>query len=532
MSSRLFRRPSPPRAVHQLLPRLAQGDAVGNQVRLLQRLLRGWGYASDIYAPEADAALKGEVRPPSRYAREADRHSVLLVHHSFASGLVPVVASAPGRVALVYHNITPSFLLGRFDRRLAAACERGRDELEVLTRRADLAFAYSDFSAAELRAAGVPRVERLPFAIDWEAFDAPPDPTMRARFDDGMRNVLFVGRGVPSKRLEDVLRVFAAYQKLYEPRSRLLIVGELHRDSAYGTWVHTVRQLLGVERVHILGRVGQAELSALYSVAHVYLSMSAHEGFGVPLLEAMHRRVPVVAYGAAAVPETLGGAGLCTFTREPMEVARLLAMLDADAGLRARFVDAQSTRVARLQAEATPEVLHTHLAPLFEDGAQSAHSGPPPPVDLVCPEFDAAPDSAPAQVAHRLLQLLRPTGGARLLTVRTPPGVPPAQTPPGAARAVHPADLPGDTDGPSLSSALEMALRVGTARTVLLAERPCLSEASLGRIAPRTVAVHFARAPEPWTATLRSHLGPHLLDPGEGGSDRVAALLAERLQKR
>src|SRR5690606_23604178 len=131
-----------------------------------------------------------------------------------------------------------------------------------------------------------------------------------AELDDGCANILFVGRAVPSKRVDDVLRVFTAFQRLYRPDSRLVLAGSLNRDSPHGAFLHQLRELLGAERVRFLGRVSAAQLSACFATATAYLSMSRHEGFGVPLLEAMYRGVPVVAHGAAAVPETMGGAGL------------------------------------------------------------------------------------------------------------------------------------------------------------------------------------------------------------------------------
>ncbi|MFP2907991.1 glycosyltransferase, partial [Pyxidicoccus sp. 3LFB2] len=317
-----------------MLPRLAWGDAVGNQVRYLQGLLRRWGYVSDIYAETWDDACKDQVRPVRDYAREAGRDSVLVVHHSFESRLVPLIARAPGRKVLVYHNVTPARLFEGFERKVAAACDAARDELLALRPQVEAAFAYSRFSAEELVAAGYRNVSVLPFAIDWTAFDTAPDPVLQAELSDGCANVLFVGRAVPSKKVDDVLRVFTAYQRLYQPRSRLVVAGYLHRDGAYGAYLHGLKDVLGAEQVRFLGRVSAAQLSACFATASAYLSMSRHEGFGVPLLEAMYRGVPVVAYGAAAVPETMGGAGLATLSDDPGEVAELLAVLERSPALR------------------------------------------------------------------------------------------------------------------------------------------------------------------------------------------------------
>lgn len=406
--------PAGPRAVHQLVPRLAWGDAVGNQVRYLRDLLRGWGYASDIYAEQWDEECRPLVRPARDYPREADDSSALLIHHSFESRLVPLLERSPGRKALVYHNVTPAPLFEGFERKVAVACAAARDELLAMRPLVECAWGYSRFSAEELVAAGYPRVAVLPFAVDWRAFDVAPDPVLRAELEDGCVNLLFVGRAVPSKRMDDVLRVFTAFQRLYQPNSRLVIAGYLNRETPYGAYLHGLKEMLGAERVRLLGRVSAAQLSACFSAASAYVSMSRHEGFGVPLLEAMYRGVPVVAYGAAAVPETMGGAGVATLTNEPVKVARLLAVLSRDPALREEVIAAQRARVAGLGQEAVARGVREGLQP-FLDGAP----GPGSPrtvagVALVCPGFAAFPEAPASRLARELAPRLP---GARVLTL-------------------------------------------------------------------------------------------------------------------
>ncbi|WP_240486881.1 glycosyltransferase [Hyalangium minutum] len=458
------------------MPRLAWGDAVGNQARYLQSLLRGWGYASEIYAEQWDSECQEQVRPASNYPKEADADTALLIHHSFESRLVPLIARSPGRKALVYHNVTPAPLFEGFDRKVAAACLAAREELLALRPWVECAYAYSHFSAEELTAAGFPHVSVIPFALDWGAFHAPPDPTLQAEFDDGCVNVLFVGRAVPSKRIDDVMRVFAAYQRLYQPRSRLIIAGYLNRETPYGTYLHGVKELLGAERIHLLGRVSAAQLSACYSVATAYLSMSRHEGFGVPLLEAMERGVPVVAYGAAAIPETMGGAGLATRTRDPLEVAQLLAVLEREPGLRKKILSGQRDRLASLGQEQVAARIREGLSPWLEGAltAQEMPSVSTASVDLVCPGYESHPDAPASRLARALARQLPE---ARVLAL-SPAPVPLSVSPRVEAREGFqvwsfspdqplPASPSADFPLPG-SSSLEMAVRTSSASTVLL----------------------------------------------------------------
>jgi glycosyltransferase involved in cell wall biosynthesis len=465
--------PKPARAVHQLLPRLAWGDAVGNQVRYLRSLLRGWGYASEVYAGQWDEECRGQVRPAEAWLKEAREDSVLLIHHSFESRLVPLIARGPGRKVLVYHNVTPAPLFEGFDRKVAAACEAAREELLALRPLVEAAFAYSHFSAEELTAAGFGRVAVLPFALDWNAFHAPPDPAFQAEFDDGCVNILFVGRAVPSKRIDDVMRVFAAYQRLYQPKSRLLIAGYLNRETPYGTYLHGVKELLGVERIHLLGRVSASQLSACYSVATAYLSMSRHEGFGVPLLEAMERGVPVVAYGAAAVPETMGGAGLATRTRDPVEVAQLLAVLEREPKLRAKVLAGQRARLAALGQEAVAERVREGLRPLLE-GSLEPHAewSSGARINIICPGYLSHPRTPMSQLARKLAQQV-PGSCVLALSPSTPllSTEPMQESDDGVAVWSFSPDQPitAGTDAPlPSSSSLEMAVRTSTGRTVNL----------------------------------------------------------------
>src|SRR5260370_33248098 len=161
-----------------------------------------------------------------------------------------------------------------------------------------------------------------PFPLIPPAVETGASGAWAFRFTEGWFPVVSVGRAAPNKRMEDVLSVFAAFQRLYQPNSRLLIAGDFPLESAYVRWLNAIRARLRAQRIHFLGRLRTSQLSACYQVSHVYLSMSQHEGLGLPLLESMARQIPVVAYCAAALPQTTGGAGLLTMTQHPLDTAR------------------------------------------------------------------------------------------------------------------------------------------------------------------------------------------------------------------
>jgi glycosyltransferase involved in cell wall biosynthesis len=523
--------------IHQLVARLAWGDAIGNQVRYLQSLLRSWGHTSDIYADAWDDACRDQVRPAKQYLKDATRDAVLLVHHSFESRLVPLIARARGRKLLVYHNITPARLFEGFDRGAVLACDAARAELLALRPHVDGAFGYSRFSAEELVAAGYPRVDVLPFAIDWNAFDTPPDPALMAELDDGCANILFVGRAVPSKHVDDVLRVFTAYQRLYQPKSRLLVAGNIHRDAPYGGFLHGLKDLLGPERIQFLGRVSAAQLSACFASATAYLSMSRHEGFGVPLLEAMYRDVPVVAYGAAAVPETMGGAGLTTFSRDPVDVAQLLAVVERDPGLRDQVLTAQRARVAALTQKAVAAQVRAALQGWLNGSGPGPAQAPvhePPTVELVCPGLSARPDAPMSRLALELHRLLP---GSRLLSLKgrgEEPALSFAPRPVEGAPVWHftpdqpvgpaPEPLPG-------SSSLETWVRASSSPVVLLGSDTATAQALMPAVGRRAWGVRDAAATtdEATTEASRHHLGPRLLELDTSDTQAVARAVVQAL---
>jgi glycosyltransferase involved in cell wall biosynthesis len=231
--------------VHQLLPTLSWGDAVSNHVLHLQALLRARGFESEVFAGRWDAGCADKVHDARTLESKTDARSVVLVHHSFESRFVPLLQRTAARVFMMFHNITPAWHFERFDRGLAGACEAGRRELYELAPRCERAFAYSRYSAEELSACGYPAPEVFPFTVDWKAFDAPADAAFAAQFQDGCTNLLFVGRAVPNKRLEDVLRVHTAYQRLFDPGARLLVAGQFNLHTPYVGWIKELRSVLG-----------------------------------------------------------------------------------------------------------------------------------------------------------------------------------------------------------------------------------------------------------------------------------------------
>jgi glycosyltransferase involved in cell wall biosynthesis len=354
------------RRVHQLMAALSYGDAVSNDALALQAHLRAAGFDSDVFAEHAHPRMAARCRRLWEYRTVSAPDTVCLFHFAIGSGAGRFIFQAPDLLVARYHNITPPEFFAGFLPHLARQCHQGRRELEAFAARAELGLGVSEFNRRELESAGYRRTGVVPIPLDLDAFAAGPvSAVVRGLFADGRTNLLFVGRIIPNKKIEDLLRTFAFYQRAIDPNSRLLLVGDHWGYEPYLLYLQAVGRELGAQEVVFTGQVEDDELRAFYSVASAYVSLSEHEGFCVPLLEAMAFRVPVVAYDAGAVAETLAGAGILLRDKQPDAVAALLHRLVVDSTLRAPVLAGQARRLAEVRRTDVGAMLLAQLRPLL-----------------------------------------------------------------------------------------------------------------------------------------------------------------------
>ena len=336
--------------VHQVLATLGYGDAIGHEVLGIQRVLRNAGYASDIFVESADPRLEYLTLDYRDTVGAVSPDDILIHHFSIGSRASRTAYALPGRMVLVYHNITPPEYFVGVHKDLVTLCFRGRRELTAYIDRCALALGDSEYNRQELEALGFAPTGVLPVVPGFDHLDQPPDRALASDFDDGFVNVMFVGRVIPNKRFEDVIRAFHAYRTRHNPRSRLLLVGSYSGFEKYLAMLQGLISALGTPDVHFLGHVSNEELSALYDVADLFLCASEHEGFCVPLIEAFYKRVPVMAYAATAVPATMDGGGVLYDNRDPLHMARIMEAILDDRSIEAAILASQDAALARLRA--------------------------------------------------------------------------------------------------------------------------------------------------------------------------------------
>lgn len=341
-------------AIHQVVGKSSVGYSISDYALALQEALREWGYESMIYSSEADPDLAERVRPLQTFHPRPGGQELLLLHYVMATETTRWARETGLPLILFYHNVTPSHFFSGLGGALGQALEKGRAELPCFRAQTRLALAASAYSRQEMVAAGYDPVYVQPILVPDTLQQVTPDPGVLAQQGSGP-NLLFVGRLAPNKRAEDIVKILYYYRQI-DPAVRLFLVGARRYTQRYANWLrHFVQQAELDEAVIFTGHVSQEALAAYYRIATVFVMMSEHEGFGIPLVESMRFDVPVVAYSSTAVPETLGGAGMLIHQKNYAVIAELLHLLHTDADLRAQIVARQRERV---QAFAPQKVKH------------------------------------------------------------------------------------------------------------------------------------------------------------------------------
>lgn len=355
------------KAIHQLVAGFSRGDAISNEAIAMRNIFRSWGCASNIYSetrrilPE----LRNECLDAVTARDDFKPDDVLLLHLSIGSDLNDLFAELPGRKAILYHNITPAEHFRGIQESIAHLLARGREQARRLSGSATVVMADSRYNADELAAWGYPGPQVLPLVLDLKRLRDKTDRGMARTLDDGLVNVLFVGRCAPNKRIEDALAAFHYFQKYVEPASRFIHAGSYAGLESYHAYLVTLAREWRLENVIYTGSIRQAELNACYRNAHVFLCTSEHEGFGIPLIESMVLDVPVLAYATAAIPETMDGAGVLFHRKELDQVAEMMGKLVHDLPFRQAILEGQRERIRRYEARDLATELRGYLAPLL-----------------------------------------------------------------------------------------------------------------------------------------------------------------------
>jgi L-malate glycosyltransferase len=359
------------RRIDQWVPALHSGDAIGDSALRMRDVFRSWGHEADVYSLDVDEELRHEARSFAAF-EAGGRDDVVILHFALPSPLGAAFRHLKSRRIVLYHNVTPPEFFAQYDAEMARICALGRDEIAGLSGQADLALGDSEWNRRDLEAMGFARTGVLPIFVDFSRYAAAANPVLSRTLGDERVNLLFVGRIAPNKRHDDLIRLASYWKRFISPDVRLVLVGKKPRR-ATGAGLPLRKHYLdalqafhyeeGLDNSEVVftGHVPYDDLLAYYAQARVFVSMSEHEGFGVPLLEAMLTEVPILAYRATAVGDTLGAAGVQFTEKNLPEIAEMAHVLATDAGLRRSVLSGQRRRLEDFRPAAVEAVLQRHL---------------------------------------------------------------------------------------------------------------------------------------------------------------------------
>lgn len=327
--------------VVQVCTHLRYGDAIGNDVLTIQRALDEEGIATGIYAGSVceqwkDAGIAFSTDDLMKLGPE----DILIYHASVEDPFSSQLALLKCKVIIRYHNITPPEFYVPYSEDMVNILEHALLQMKKIRGSADYVMADSEYNKQDLvdmkYTCGMSVV---PILIPFADYDQEPDIDVMRTYDDDWINILFVGRGAPNKRIEDIIDAYAAYKRIYNDKVRLILVGDYKDGDEYVKSIHEKLDREKICDVIFPGHISFAEVLAFYKVADVFLCMSEHEGFCVPLLEAMYLQVPIIAYNSTAVPYTLQDAGILMGTKQPEKVAEQIHGLLESEDLQKSLID-------------------------------------------------------------------------------------------------------------------------------------------------------------------------------------------------
>mgnify|MGYP001187538105 CR=1 FL=1 len=353
--------------INQLLPTISYGDAVGNSAIKIMEILRRMGFHSNIYAENIHPKMKDIAIK----ADECPKNKPIIYHMAIGCDLAYRIPEFTSTKIMIYHNITPSFFFKGYDPNSERLCEEGRKQLIFLKDYVDFSFADSEYNLKELYELNYKNASVAPLIIDYDDYKKKSNVEIVERFSkDGYTNLLFVGRIAPNKKQDDIIKIFYYYKKFINPESRLILVGSyIGMERYYSELIKLVNDL-DLQDVFFTGHIPFESILAFYQISHLFLCMSEHEGFCVPIVEAMLFDLPIIAYRSSAVPATLGNAGFVVSEKNYKAIAELIHIVLNDQAILERLSFNRKARLQELSPERTEKIFMDKIKTIFNLGVQ------------------------------------------------------------------------------------------------------------------------------------------------------------------
>lgn len=352
----------------QLLTTVSFGDAVSNDAFAIKDILKKNGFQTDIYAENIDKRLADGMAKSVYLMPQLSPDDIILYHLSTGTALNEKIKMFHCRKVMIYHNITPPRFFAEYSINSYQLCDQGLKQAESLKDTFDYVLADSDFNKKDLIRMGYTcPIDVLPILIKFEDYEKKPNSLVKKKYQDDYKNFLFVGRIAPNKKQEDVIQTFYYYNKYYNPKSRLFIVGSYNGMELYYERLKDYVEKLEVPNVIFPGHIKFDEILAYYKLADVFVCMSEHEGFCVPLVEAMYFDVPIVAYDSCAIAGTLGQGGILLKEKNLLEAAGVINRLLTDENLSEAVCKNQAEQLKRFDNRVIANQFMTFLRGFMDE---------------------------------------------------------------------------------------------------------------------------------------------------------------------
>lgn len=353
--------------VIQLMPTVSEGDAVSNDALEIKKIISGMGLQTEIYAERTGKNLPKNTARQVSSLKNIRKDDVIIYHMSTGTDLNFSLDRYKCRKIMIYHNITPPDFFREYSHEAFARASYGYEGLDFLRNRVDYCLADSEYNKSELLKRGFEcPVDVCPVIADFAKYRRNPDGKVMKKYRDGKKNIIFVGRIAPNKKHENIIKTFYFYKKT-NPDSRLVFVGSYGGFENYFRRLKNYVDILGLDDVVFTGHVSFPEILAYYRTADLFLCMSEHEGFCVPLAESMFFNIPIIALDRGAVGETLGNSGIILRENDPILTAGIVGYTLDNGVFRREIISGQRKRLADFSYKKTSGIFKKQLEK-FIDG--------------------------------------------------------------------------------------------------------------------------------------------------------------------
>jgi len=344
--------------INQLTPALHKNDAVGESIQQIQQTTKSWGCESNVFSPTIDEPLKEICRQMKDFAEFDSEDSINILHFAVPSPLTDLFKKSKGKKILIYHNITPPEFFKGVNEEMVHIASVGRQELAALAECNNLALGDSEFNENELKEMGYKYTGVFPILLNPERYKYNTLAPLEEMFcSKDHINLLFVGRITPNKKIEDVIKVFYYFKNIFCQDSRLIIVGNPAKFENYDKFLKDFVNKLELLDVYFTGKVDQQELVTYYSLSDVFITMSEHEGFCVPILESFFFKLPVVAFNSTAIPYTMGDGGILVNKKSYRKIAGIINELNNNKKLHDSIIKNQKKQLHKFSPEKIKKTL-------------------------------------------------------------------------------------------------------------------------------------------------------------------------------